>query len=288
LGCVEEDPFPTKPGVFLGSGVTPDNCIAGGYTDADQDGLGDFCEEQLSYAFRPELYYSSGDNVGREPYWVARALDEDRVRIGFLLSYYRDEGCPAWVCSWPTWPNDPSSWGHNGDSEGIYVDVYYHWTWKHWVLDNVLLSRHSELFAHPRGNDPYPTQFYYPGGKGDYPRVYVSEGKHANYATLSGCNGGGQAGTDTCANANTAARVEWNSVWNLGSAAVRLRDCVVSRNPSYEYYGSGYQECYWTATLDTLFGTPVWVAPKFRGWIPPSVGGMEADVYRNQLEAAGF
>lgn len=126
LGCVEVDSYPTKPGVFLGSGVTPETCVNGGYTDADQDGLGDFCEEQLSYAFRPELYHSSADNVGREPYWVARVLDEDRVRIGYLLSYYRDEGCPAWVCHLPCPTCDPSAAGHNGDSEGIYLDLYYH------------------------------------------------------------------------------------------------------------------------------------------------------------------
>jgi hypothetical protein len=148
LGCVEEDPNPRAPGVFLGSGVTPDNCIMGGYTDADQDGLGDLCEEQLSYAFLPELYYYSGDDVRREPYWVARGLNGDRVRIGYLFSYYRDLGCP-------------------------------------------------------------------------------------------------------------------------------MRDCVVSRNPSYEFYGSGREECYWGPA-------------KFRGWVPLTVGGGEADVYRSQLTALGF
>src|SRR2546428_12080639 len=55
LGCNEQDPNPTAPGVFLGSGVTPDVCIMGGQTDADQDDLGDFCEKNLAFAFAPEI-----------------------------------------------------------------------------------------------------------------------------------------------------------------------------------------------------------------------------------------
>ena len=84
LGCTETDPFPNAPGVFLGSGVTPDACLDG--TDSDLDGLESFCESTLAAAFAPELYYYRGDNVGREPHWVARQISEDEVRIGYLIS----------------------------------------------------------------------------------------------------------------------------------------------------------------------------------------------------------
>lgn len=67
LGCVETDPNPSAPGVFLGSGVTPMQCFGDMQTDADADGMGDFCEKSLAAAFAPELKYYSADNVGREP-----------------------------------------------------------------------------------------------------------------------------------------------------------------------------------------------------------------------------
>ena len=275
LGCTETDPNPTAPGVFLGSGVVPDDC--GIYTDSDQDGLGDFCEKQLSFAFSPELYHWQFDHVGREPYWVARPTPSGGVRLGYLLSYYRDEGSNHWLCTGQPFWIDPSCFGHNGDRESIFLDVYYDWDTQHWVLENGWLSRHDEFFQHPRGSDSYPTQFIYPSHPGSYPRVYVSEGKHANYATKTGCNGGGQYGTDTCAQVNTATRLEWSSLWNLGSRTTHSgdQDCKLSRNPSFEYYGSGRYECYWTGV-------------DFRGWIPTSVGGAVAGSYSPVLQAMGF
>jgi hypothetical protein len=39
-GCTEPDPFPTWPGYFLSSAVTPDMCIDGEYNDIDGDRLG--------------------------------------------------------------------------------------------------------------------------------------------------------------------------------------------------------------------------------------------------------
>jgi hypothetical protein len=223
--------------------------------------------------------------VRREPYWVARPLVfGDYVRIGYLLSYYRDEGSNHPLCGQNPFFVHPSCNGHNGDSEGIYLGVYYNEATKHWVLDNAWLSRHDELMEHPRVQcneggacitNAYPPQFYYPSHPGAYPRVYVAEGKHANYATKTGCNGGGQYGTDTCERVDTATRLEWNACWNLGSRATPLRNCVPSRDPSYEYYGSGRQECFWTGG-------------NFRGWIPLTVGGAEGSVYSAQLQAMGF
>jgi len=274
LGCVEQDPDPEAPGVFLGSGVTPDVCIWGGYTDSDQDGLGEFCENHLGNAFAPELYYWSADNTGREPYWVAGiAPDGESVVLGYLLSYYRDEGSNVWACGLPGAPS--SCHGHNGDSEAILLTVYYNSSTQHWVLDHANYSQHGDYPSYARGANEYPQSLYYPSHAGTYPRAYVSQGKHANYASASECNSGGTFGSDTCESVNTAARIGVGSVWNLGSRSTPRIDCVTSRDPNYEYYGSGRQECYWTTQ-------------NFRGWIPTTVGGAEAGPYSPVLSAFGF
>ncbi len=283
LGCVETDPNPSAPGIVLGSGVSPDVCISGGYTDADQDGLGDFCEKNLARAFAPELYYSSADNVGREPHWAARIAPPVKVRLGYLLSYYRDEGSNAWGCNLPGAPS--SCDGHNGDSEDVFLQVYYNDATQHWVVDSAWYSQHTAFGIYGRARDPsnyaiYTEEFaplVYPSHPGSYPRVYVSEGKHANYAHVYECNGGGTFGTDTCEHVNTAARVVSGASLNIGSRAMHSssQDCMQSSNPSYQYYGSGRLECYWTEA-------------RFRGWIPTWVGGADADPYTAKLESMGF
>jgi hypothetical protein len=260
--------------VFLGA-LDPLRCVGG--TDTDQDGLGDLCEERLAWEFAPQLRYWSGDNVGREPYWVARPAGVDEVLIGYLLSYYRDEGSATYICGLPF--HHFSCDGHNGDSEAIFLNVYFDWSSRHWVLKIAFYSQHGDFGMYARGvDDAYPLQLYYPSHPGTYPRSYVSQGKHANYAGQQECNNGGVLGTDTCVQVNKVARVYAGLEVNLGSHAVHRtdQDCVVSRNTSYEYYGSGRQECYWTTT------------PSFRGWIPTTIGGAVAPPYSPMLQDWGF
>ena len=170
----------------------------------------------------------------------------------------------------PSWPDSRSQ---------MTVAVYYNSTRMHWVLYNAKLSAHG---AYPVYGTPsfgeYPI-LTYPGQLGGYPRVWVSQGKHANYANLADCNAGGTLHIDTCNGNNTGARVDASAIYNLGSltAHTAAQDCVTSRNPSYIYYGSGRKECYWTAVTG------------FRGWIPTTVGGAEADAsYRSILNAQDF
>ena len=279
VGCVETDPNPNAPGVFVGSGVTPQLCFYADYTDGDQDQLGDFCEEELAAAFAPQLYYFNGDNVGREPRWVATITNyngTDMVFVGYLHSYYRDEGSSAgWACQVPPFSDDCS--GHNGDSEAIFLIVYYNASTQHWVLDHALYSQHESYGFYHRGSSAYPTQLYYPSRSGGYPRAYVSQGKHANYANLSECNSGGRLGTDTCVDVNTAARLPGGSWLNIGSRAVHTtsQDCVTTSNPLHPYYGSGRTECYWTDQ-------------PFRGWYPTSVGGSSSSSYSSRLANSGL
>jgi hypothetical protein len=274
-GCLDVDPNPSAPGIFIG-GDSPATCF--GVNDGDNDDLAERCESDLARAFAPQLYYYKFDEMGREPYWVAMKVGgAQRVRIGYLLSYYRDAGSQAFACSIPGAPD--SCAGHNGDSEAIFLEVYYNSTTMHWVLYNAKLSAHG---AYPVYGTPsfgeYPI-LTYPGQLGGYPRVWVSQGKHANYANLADCNAGGTLHIDTCNGNNTGARVDASAIYNLGSltAHTAAQDCVTSRNPSYIYYGSGRKECYWTAVTG------------FRGWIPTTVGGAEADAsYRSILNAQDF
>lgn len=244
VGCLDVDPFPNAPGYFLGSGVTPSLCFYGDYTDGDQDGLGDFCEKKLAAAFAPQLYYYNFDNVAREPRWAARIMSGD-VLIAYLLSYYRDEGSTNTShCQLPF--ISPECAGHNGDSEYIMLRVYYTEATQHWVLGVAQYSQHTGWATYLGGTNPYPTQLYYPDRPGGYPRSYVAQGKHANYASISECNSGGGGGTDYCGDVNTAARVSGGEWLNIGSRQYPFIDCVATSNTMHPQYGNGRLECYWT------------------------------------------
>src|SRR3972149_6604325 len=125
--------------------------------------------------------------------------------LSYLFSYYRDEGSNAWLCNLPPPFWHPSCEGHNGDSEAIFLEVYYNFGTRHWVLDNARYSQHGSYPTYVRvpSSATYPTQLEYPGRLGGYPRAYVSQGKHANYPTTSACNSGGAFNTDTCVSVDT-------------------------------------------------------------------------------------
>lgn len=270
IGCIEEDEFPNKPGVFLGSGVTPDLCFGSGYTDRDQDLLGDFCEEQLIWAFAPELASNVADDVGAEPYWAARREDylQSAVQLMYLLAYHVDLGEDDPLCHQNV---TPSSWcdGHYGDSEWIQLTVYYHATWKHWILWTARYSAHDSFNVYDRGSGVYPTALTYPDRAGAHPRAYVSYRKHANYASISECDAA-VGGFEDCFGTFGYARVPTAYFWNVGSFERRLVDCVGSRDPIYQ--GNGVQECLWSGTA-------------FGGWTgnEPS-----SDPYRGKLMAFDF
>jgi len=279
--CSGTDPTPSAPGVYLGAS-DPYECFASwGSTgvDADGDGLEDLCEETLAPTFAPELYYYSGDDVRREPHWVPQVTPNNTVVIGYLLSYYYDLGATPFYGPCQVTPTPPGCGGHNGDSEDIFLTVLYDFGTQHWVLARALYSQHDGYGIYEQGNQGYP-DLVYPSHPGAYPRAYVAEGKHANYATASECDAGGFLWSDTCEDVNTAARVETfgsGGSLNLGSRAVHSsgQDCMASANPSFEWYGSGRLECYWTDQ-------------RFRGWVPTYVAGDDTDPYSPKLADNGF
>lgn len=224
-------------------------------------------------AFSPELYYWFYDAIGREPYWAARWNGAGKIRLVYLLSYYEDLGSDSFGCTIP--PFSQLCLPHHGDSEVIVLDVYYVSTKEHWLLNTAFLSQHGSYVPFDRGVKNYPIQLTYPTKAGGYPRVYVAEKKHANYPSVDACNSGGQFGTDTCEDVNTAARDSYGAIYNIGSDAHRLIDCVTSRNPSYQYFGEARTECYWTSQ-------------DFRGWVPARIAGTAATAYSEILSDLGF
>jgi hypothetical protein len=276
-GGNQTDPYPDSSGVFLCSELTAAYCVAAPMNDADEDGLSDYCEEQLSYAFRPELRYWSVDDVRREPYWVARTDSTGRVFVGYLLGYYRDDGEHAYGCHVPLiiLPVPASCNGHNGDSESLWLMLRYNATTMHWLLESAYYSAHEGWnYRNLNATVGYAGDVQYPAKLGGYPRVWVSEGKHAGYFSQTACNGGGTLGADDCSDVDSYSRLEWSSFWNLGSQAVPLLNGVASRNPEW-YPASGRKECFWTAV-------------RFRGWIPLTVGGDDSDPYLAKLVRWGF
>ena len=86
---------------------------------------------------------------------------------------------------------------------------------------------------------------------------------------------GGVGAPDTCDEVDTASRVTVIESRNIGKRSLQLLNCVVSQNPSYQYYGSGRQECLWSSG-------------PFRGWIPDSVGGATSEGYGSVIGRIGL
>jgi hypothetical protein len=262
IACGGTDPNPNAPGVYLG-GLDNVECLDGVGTDADHYGLEDLCENVLAPTFAPELVLCNCDGgTGREPHWVAAPTGTGyNVRIGYLLSYYRD-----WGSSDPNCPFDCA--GHAGDSESIWLDVTYNADTHHWVLYRANLSAHDGYNLYSQGPGGYAAGLDYPSHLGAYPRVWVSIDKHANYGSYAECDAG-EFGFDNCG-ADTYERVSADGITNLGSRAHQFRNCVNSTNPLYS--GDGKQECYWTGA-------------RFAGW---QTFQPDTDPYSPKLTYFGF
>jgi hypothetical protein len=234
LAVVGNDPAPSAPGIFLGTDVTNTACI-GDVGDGDNDGLLNRCESALAAAFAPELNYSSSDDTRRQPHWVARPLSGGRVRLAYLLSLYQDRGtvgCDLGVvlCG-----------EHYGDSEILVLDVYFHGTTQHWLVDQAIYWAHGVYNVYPRLFTAYPSMNY-PAKAGGYPRAFLSLRKHAGYRSDHECDAG-ELGLDECT-ADTRRRVAAGATLDLGSRAFHIptQDCVAGNTPAI----AARTECYWT------------------------------------------
>jgi hypothetical protein len=278
-GYCQPDPYPDSIGLYVASSVTEGDCFGDVYTDADEDGLGDTCENALAEAFNPMLKYSSSEPAwGGEPVFVAKPVTYGNyqrvVRIMYMPAYYNDGGtssCPL--------PADPFGLcqPHIGDSEAILIDVRYDDNTEHWIANVVMLSQHTG-YTWFRGSSSgdigetddeaaddfttystwttgtYPTALTYVGDiPGGAPIVWVSRRKHANYPDGIACNSGGAFGLDSCysntENYFMPLLEGGNGPRNLGSSTANLMNCVATYNSSMETWE--HDECFWDDSLFT-------------------------------------
>jgi hypothetical protein len=257
-GCIDIDPNPTSPGIFLGSAVTPDLCLTPGIqTDVDLDGLSDFCEKQIAAAFAPWMRYRMGDDVGYEGYWAARARSDSDVSVLYAFGYYIDLGVvetEMTACRASTLGEILAECdGHHGDAEAVVLDVRYNTTTSHWVLVQADYSTHTDYLHMDTGPKGYALRLQYKTQPGGAPIVWVATYKHANYPTQQTCDAGGGAPWplvelfpfDTCEGADQWFRADAQGTRNLGSNGVRLIDCVYSMNPFYQDPAHP-PECFWS------------------------------------------
>lgn len=277
------DPSPTSAGYWTGPTITQAKCISAtgtGISDGDHDGLSDQCEDFLAQRFRPALLVSPYDcNTGAEPYWAAKAFpSKGVVRVAYLLSYYWDCGpqqsstlCnvqrllgtafslngllpPYSIGPIPVTAEDLCD-AHQGDSEFVTVDLKYSTATQHWYVVSAFFSAHWGTSG-DHSRRATSGQLEYPDKTGGYPRVWVAEGKHANYPTRALCeNDGGQA--DTCESNSTVIRVRHSGQFNVGSARYNFispKSCVPGGALVATYPQNYSYECYWEP------------GHRFRGW----------------------
>ncbi|MGA7304353.1 MAG: hypothetical protein WBW88_05740 [Rhodothermales bacterium] len=282
-GCIETDPNPGAPGVFLSSSVTAANCIGSFYSDYDQDGLGDKCERDLAVAFAPTMNYAQGDDIRRESYWAARAVGSNSVLIEYQFGYYFDLGtaenytaCKIGTVGELFGECD----GHHGDSESVTLTATYELDTKHWLLTRASLSVHKTYIVMNAGGQGYVTALQYARKTGADPIIWVANQKHANYPSQSDCEDGGYNllvtkylfSFETCAGPRRTFVAESGGSRNIGSEQVQFFNCVASNNPFYQDPPHPI-ECLWTAD-------------RFTGWQLDQT--TSADGYKTRLLRDGF
>lgn len=247
------DPNPGQPGVWLGTSVNANSCFVTG--DIDSDGLANHCEFPIARSFAPMLHYANGEQCpDGEPYWAARKMSIDRVRMVYLFSYYKDCGYGS----------------HAGDSEAVMVDVQFNQTTQHWELVRMWTSAHYQ--AGEGCSDWYTgkcdfsewssaSQTTFHSRHLGFPIVWVAKDKHANYRSIARCDdmyGNAIIGfNDECGSLDRI-RTPVLENRNVGSKHLDLVACV----PSVERTDSGGRtECFYTRR------------DKFRGWAPSTEAG---------------
>lgn len=274
LGCHDPDPAPDSAGYyFAGYKYSWEGCTDPDI-DLDEDGLLDDCEFALAAAFAPLASFGDADDVSRESRWAARWDDGQSVYIAYLLSYWLDMGDTGGshiMCTGGVIPFAPFEFsapegcnGHHGDSEYIVLRVQYNQDTHHWYLTSAWYSEHygGDSFFRPyqwtgAPIDNEDIELTFPDKFLGYPKVWVANGKHANYATQAQCNAGGTAGSDDCSGSRIDERIFVGIDANVGSNGHHLIDCVGTANASHPAYSGHYQECYWTEKA-------------FEGWFPAS------------------
>lgn len=131
------------------------------------------------------------------------------------------------------------------------------------------------------GNHHTGVGLTYPDKVGGFPRVWVADGKHANYPTQSYCDDHGGMiygvilSSDACSNPRSETRVTVGSTYNVGSDDNRLIDCVTSNNPNHPACSLQIEECFWSSGRN------------FFGWLNFNNNDFSSE-YGGILRANGF
>lgn len=251
------DPSPGQPGYYLGPDFSYYACTEG-ISDADRDGLADFCEYQLALAFRPELMMSQQEPApGREEYWAATLLGGNVV-IVYMFGYYQDNGDPGCLdgifglgkCG-----------GHWGDNEFTVVYLGFENETQHWELNGQYFAAHwrsgmcvVDLIDCDFSGFRFRDDLYYPKGEQfTYTKVWIARSKHAAYASRSACNGGAVGNSDDCSDNVSIGRFHVNTNRNVGSLQYQFIDEVRSINnpltrPGKESFWTDLPFCGWSVS----------------------------------------
>lgn len=277
--------------VPIGLSVASDCVESAG--DRDVDGLTDACELALARAFAPWLVIAEGGcnwdtsvtpaRPGGEYYFAARPLDRAgaMVRIAYLPAYYRDCGWRGLKCMLPFVECGP----HNGDSEAIVLDVAFDERTARWSTTAVFLSAHcfSRTGADClwyRGQDLERFEWRGGGGARSAPRVWVAEGRNANYPSRSACDRG-HGSLDTCDRNRLELLFPVSSTrQNLGSRThpVAGHGCVTGQHAGWNSRlpTPDSVECFWSRDR------------RFHGWQASSGSEGATPYFRYLHEIAGF
>jgi hypothetical protein len=282
--------------------VTLDSCAISAGTaeagDADRDGVTDDCEWTLAMTFRPLQRYDPRDDIGGEPYYAVRQLEQreyegDGVayRILYMPAYYQDLGWEGGECRvfnaldrLRFWRSVRRDWcaGHNGDSEFMVFDVTHDRAARKWQLTRAFLSAHwlgrtddSRTFDDPQKD------LVFPDSLAPHPEVWVAYRKHGSYATRLLCDAG-HRGQDTCAGNTRSERLVLEPHRNVGSRRFPApnrgartqppRTCVASEA---RFARTERHECFWDP------------ADTFDGWQQPAAE-FRVTPYERALREFGF
>lgn len=251
LDLCDTEPLPPPGEDGLDLGFSHADCILNVTDDDDSDGLSDECEYQIARSFAPRLKFYIGEPcMRRETYWAATRTTYAEVRVIYLLGYYQDCGTKRWW-NWPGWKFGP----HSGDSE--WIDLVAEYTEGRWYFKEATLSAH---YGTPNDH----TKRYGSGdlaGARQQPAVWVSNRKHANYASQSDCQ---SLFGDECPSPTYTSYAEVRRTRNIGSRDHPMPDpnCVRSDRLS-----TNREECFFDRSSH------------FNGWQDEYRGGSASAYY---------
>jgi hypothetical protein len=137
----------------------------------------------------------------------------------------------------------------------VALTIYYHAKSAHWLVHSIHLSHHGGYLLGTRSTLPYPSGIQW-SKLGARPIIWVASGKHANYPSQGACDAGTGGGFlldvifsfDSCEGNNAFFSLSAPASRNVGSARVRMIDCVKSQNL---FYQDNDQECFWSSARFT-------------------------------------